>query len=112
MKAAAIALAALSFLAAGSATASGRFTDVDYMRAARCKGIATGLGQADTASLDAFLKAEGRSRDQVVIDRAAEEMARGKRQTKDLNMKDRLTAELSGACTAYINTGGSTSVAR
>lgn len=112
MKTAIIALAALNFLAAGSAVASGRVTDVDYMRAARCKGIATGMGQTDTASLDAFLKAEGRSRDPVILDRAAEEMVRAKRETRDLNMKDRLTAELSGVCTAYINTGGSTAVAR
>ncbi|MDB5418926.1 MAG: hypothetical protein JWP50_2345, partial [Phenylobacterium sp.] len=61
MKVAAIALVALGLAVAGSAAASSRVTDVDYLKANRCKGLASGMG-ADTAGLDAFIKTEGRSR--------------------------------------------------
>ena len=65
MKVAAIALVALG-LTAGAATAAERVTDLDYMKASRCKGIAEGMGQADTASLDAFLKEQKKGR-QIVL---------------------------------------------
>jgi hypothetical protein len=105
MKFAAIAIAALGLAVAGSAAAA-RFTDVDYLRASRCKGIATGLG-ADTASLDALLKAEGRSRMDVILRHGEEEADRAKRQAADANMKDRLAAELASGCAAYTAGGGS-----
>lgn len=112
MKLAAIAFAALGLAAAaGSAAASSRVTDVDYMRASRCKGLAVALG-SDTAGFDAFLKAEGRSRDVSILDRAADEMQRAKREARDANMKERLTAELNGPCMAYLNGGGSAATAR
>jgi len=50
MKAAAMLLVTLSFAAAGAATASDRITDVDYLKANRCRGLAEGLGVGDTAS--------------------------------------------------------------
>jgi hypothetical protein len=100
MKTAAIALAAVGLLAAGSASASDRVTDLDYMKASRCKGLATGLG-ADTTGVDAFLKAQSRSRSPMVIDRAENEMIRGKREASKADLKDRLSAELSGPCMAY-----------
>jgi hypothetical protein len=102
MKFAAITLAALGLAVAGSAAAA-RFTDVDYLRASRCKGIAAGMG-ADTHSLDALLKAEGRSRLDTILRHGEEEADRAKRQATDANMKDRLAAELASSCTAY--TGG------
>jgi hypothetical protein len=102
MKFAAIALATLG-LAVASSAAAAHFTDVDYLRASRCKGIATGLG-ADTTSLDALLKAEGRSRIDVILRHGEEEADRAKRQATDANMKDRLSAELASGCAAY--TGG------
>ena len=49
------------------ATAAHRVTDVEFLRASRCKGLAT-ASAADTIRLDAFLKAEGRWRTPIVLD--------------------------------------------
>ena len=104
MKTAAIALAAVGLLAAGAAQASDRVSDLDYMKASRCKGLATGLG-ADSTSLDAFLKAQSRSRSMIVVERGENEMTRGKREASKADLKDRLSAELSGPCLAYSGPG-------
>lgn len=112
MKAAAIGLSALSLFLAGAASASQRVTDVDYLRASRCKGIATGLGDTDTAGLDAFLKSQRNVRDEIILDRAEREMARGKREARDANMRDQLRAELDGPCLAYRNPSPAPSAAR
>lgn len=101
MKFAAIALAAVGLLAAGAASASDRVSDLDYMKASRCKGLATGLG-ADSAGLDAFLKAQSRSRSPIVVDRGEDEMTRGKREATKADTKDRVSAELTGPCMAYV----------
>lgn len=100
MKFAAIALAAAGLLTAGAASAADRASDLDYMKASRCKGLATGLG-ADTAGIDAFLKEQGRSRTLIVADRGAEEMTKAKREAAKADTKDRVSAELSGPCMAY-----------
>jgi hypothetical protein len=87
-------------VASSTASAAGRATDVDYLRASRCRGIAAGLA-ADTASLDAFLKTEGRTRDMFVLQRGEEEQARGKRDARRTEAGVRATAELNGPCQAY-----------
>jgi hypothetical protein len=107
MKFAAIALTALGLAVAGSAAASSQVSDVDYLRANRCKGLAAGMG-ADTASVDAFIKTQGSSRLDYIIDKGHEEYARAKRQTSDANLKDRLNAELATACTAYMGSSAKT----
>jgi hypothetical protein len=104
MKTAAIALAAVGLLAAGAASAADRVSDLDYMKASRCKGLATSLG-ADTTSLDAFLKVQARSRLSYVIERGDAEMTRGKREAAKADLKDRTSAELSGPCMAYAGEG-------
>jgi hypothetical protein len=101
MKLAAIVLVAAGLAAAGSAAAATQVSDVDYLKANRCKGLAAGLG-ADTAGLDAFIKAQGAYRLDYILDRGHEEYARAKRETADANMKARLDAELASACTAYL----------
>jgi hypothetical protein len=100
MKTAAVALIAVGLFTAGAASASDRVSDVDYMKAARCKGLATGLG-AESAGLDAFLKEQSASRASIIVVRGAEEMARGKKDAKRSESKDRVNAELSGPCLAY-----------
>jgi hypothetical protein len=102
MKFAAALLVAASLSAAGAASAATINSDLDYLKASRCKGIATGLG-ADTSSVDAALKKEGRSRPEVIVNRGKDEADRAKRQTSDANMKDKLTAELNGPCMAYLS---------
>jgi hypothetical protein len=104
MKIAAILLVAAGLASAGAASAatSSIKTDLDYLKASRCRGLAAGVG-SDTTGIDATLKAEGRSRAPYILSRAQDEMDRAKRQTKNANLKDRLTAELNGVCTAYLS---------
>lgn len=87
---------------AGSAVAAG--TDVEYLKANRCKGLAAGsLGEVDTSGLDAYLKNEKRFRTAAVQDRAQDEMDKAKREAKTTNdeRKTRLTAELNGPCQVF-----------
>ena len=113
MKSAAIVLAVLSLATAGAAAASDRVTDIDYLKANRCRGLAAGLGVGDTASLDAMLKTEGRTRSEAILLRGEEEMTRGRREAAKADIKERLTAEVNGPCMAYIGgaAGSKTSAA-
>jgi len=104
MKIAAVLLATVGLACAGVASASTHVSDVDYLRANRCKGLAMGLG-ADTASLDALIKTEGRSRAESIVLRAQNELDRGKREAAKSDLKERLTAELNGPCEAYMTAG-------
>jgi hypothetical protein len=105
MKAAAIVFATLGLAMASAAVASERFTDLDYLKANRCKGLSASLGTGDTAALDATIKAEGRTRADAILQRAQDELSRGKKDGAKTDLKDRVTAELNGPCLAY--TGGS-----
>lgn len=108
MKIALIALAASLAAATAASAAAPKVTDVDFMRAARCKGLATSIsGVIDPAPLDAFLKTERVSRAPYVLDRADEEFERAKREARSADRKDRLTAELTGSCQAYLGAGAS-----
>ena len=99
--AATVAIAAFASVA-GSAAAA--VSDVEYLRANRCRGLAEGgLTQVDTAGMDAFLKAEGRTRNAYVAERGKAEFDKAKREAKtdSTEKKAKLTAELSGPCQAY-----------
>lgn len=93
-------LAAVALLTAGSAAAASRATDVDYLKASRCRGIASGLA-ADTTSFDAYLKTEGRSRDLFMVQRGVEEQARGKKDARRTERAAKVTSELNGPCQVY-----------
>ena len=104
MKYVAVAFASAS-LAAGSAGAlPPQPTDMDYLRASRCRGIAAGLG-ADASGIEAYLKAAAQGRSLSVQDRGVQEFAKAKRQASG-DGKTRLQAELSGACAAYAAPAG------
>jgi hypothetical protein len=106
MKLAALALATLSLAAAGSAAAATHVSDVDYLRANRCKGLAQGLGEADAvAGLGAFIKQQGATRLDAIIERGDEEFTRAKRESSRVDTKARDQAEFSSACTAYMDSG-------
>jgi hypothetical protein len=107
MKTAAILFATLSVslglgLTAAGAAAADHLTDVDWLKANRCRGIAEGLGAGDTAGLDSVIKTEGRGRLEPVYARGQQEMARGKRDATSRDARDRLSAELNGPCMAYL----------
>jgi len=105
----AIALSGLAF--AGSAAAETRISDVDFIKASRCKALAAspvGAG-VDTAQLDALLKSQGQTRPELILQKADEAAARAKRQARSADAQPRLSAELTGACAAYL--GGGSAVA-
>jgi len=100
----AVALAALTLTAALAAAAQaapqqGFATDVDYLRASRCRGIAEGVG-ADGAAISAYLKQQSLGRASYILDRGQDERDRAKRQAKGY-AKPQLEAELASACAAY-----------
>jgi len=100
MKYAVIALVAATFTA-GAASAA--VTDVDYLKANRCKGLATGIeGVVDPAALNSFIKAERGARASYIVNRGEEEFNKARREAKSADRKDRLTAELTNACQAYL----------
>jgi hypothetical protein len=105
MNTAAILLATLGLAAAGAAAASDRFSDLDYLKANRCRGLAEGLGAGDTASLDSLIKTEGRSRVEAIYAKGQEELARGKKEAARTDGKERLNAELNGPCMALMSGG-------
>jgi len=111
MKIAAILCVALGLGVGGTAVAASHLTDVDYLKANRCRGLAEGSGVGDTASLDALIKTEGRSRVEIIYQRGQEELARGKRDAAKADLKERVSAELNGGCMAYLGGAGSTASA-
>jgi hypothetical protein len=114
MKSTAVILAALSLAVAGQASAavtSGHLTDLDWLKANRCRGLAEGFGVSDASSLDALIKTEGRTRPEVVYAKGQEELQHGKRDAAKTDGKERYEAELNGYCTAYLG-GKDTASAR
>jgi hypothetical protein len=111
MKFATLTLIAATLAAGSASAASSKVTDVDYLKANRCKGLATSItGVVDAASLDSFIRSQGASRQAYVVDRGAEEFSRARREAKSQDRKERLTAELTGPCQAYLS--GASSVAK
>lgn len=109
MKYVVIAIATAAF--AAPAFASEKVTDVDYLKASRCAGLATSIdGVVDPSALTSFVKSERGARATYVIDRGQEEFQRAKKEAKSADRKERLTAELNGACQAYL--GGATNMAK
>ena len=103
MKLFAIALTSAGLLAAAG-SASAAVSDVDYLKANRCRGLAaSGIASVDTTSMDAFIKSEGRTRNAFVTDRGKSEFDKAKREgkTDNTDRKARLVAELNGPCQAY-----------
>mgnify|MGYP006181411277 CR=1 FL=1 len=77
--AAALVVAALT---AGSAAAA-EVTDVDFLKANRCKGLATSIeGVVDVAALNTFIKSERGARANYIVDRADTEFKRARKEAK------------------------------
>ena len=101
-------LAGLMMTAALGVTAAaaqpGRLSDVAYIQAARCAGLASSgkLGPADPGALISLLKAQSGGREVYVLEKASSMQDDAKRQANhaDGYNKEKLAAELSGACAA------------
>ena len=96
----------LGLMAALCATAASarpaKLTDVAYMQAARCAGLADSgkFSGADAASLTALLKDQSQGRMDYVLQKADDLRRDAKRQADraDDYMKAKLSAEVSGPC--------------
>jgi hypothetical protein len=105
MKAVALLFMTLGLGCAGAASAAEHITDLDFLKAERCKGLAVGLASGDTTSLDLLIKTEGRNRSDAVMQRADAEISRAKHEAAKSDLKERLSAELSGPCATYMSGG-------
>lgn len=94
-------VAGFGLVAAGTAAASPRISDLDYLRASRCKAIAETLGGTDTASMESLLKDARRNRSAYIVERGEAEAQRARREARG-ERKDKVSAELASACTAYL----------
>jgi hypothetical protein len=94
------ALGLVSVATTATATAATQATDIDYLKASRCRGLAVGLG-ADAAGLTAYVKAQSGGRAPYITEQADEEFAKARREAHG-EAKERLSAELNGACAAYV----------
>lgn len=96
--AAVIAATAMSGLAAQAAfAAEGRLTDSQFIKAARCAGLAA---ESDAGKFDALVKANKRGRADFVIDKAMtarSDAARAARSARE-GGKAEIAAELAGVC--------------
>lgn len=111
------AVAAVSALA-GVAQAGAATSNYEFLQAARCRGLAAseGLGKLDTASIDTFLRSEGGSRELPVRASAQRKIAEAQKEgdKADGAKKEKLLAERSGACSAWLGgaaTGAAVSTA-
>ncbi len=102
-----ILLAALLIAAAGGSAAlaqPGESTDVQYLKAARCAGLASSanLGGGDASSYDAWLKANRANRSSYALGRADVVKSAARMQANKAKgfSKAGLEAELSGSCAA------------
>lgn len=103
-----IAIAAIAMTAAVATTASAqptRLTDVEYLQAARCRGLAASeaLGAMNTAAIDAMLKAQTLGRSGYIVDKADQARAEAQRTANRARAerKSGLLAERDGACKRY-----------
>lgn len=101
---------------AGAANAG--TSNFEFLQAARCRGLAAseGLGKVDTASIDAFLKQEGSSRELPVRTSAKNKIADAQKEGDKAEgaKKDKLLAERANTCSAWLGgaaTGGAVNTA-
>jgi hypothetical protein len=94
-------LAAALIVAALPADAATSVSDVDYLKAGRCKGLAVGLS-LKSGALDDFLRTQGRSRSQPGLELTAEQQRRAERASRNADLRQRLTAEFANQCARYI----------
>ena len=95
-------LLALAGATAVSAQPAERLSDSQFVKAARCKGLAKADG-IDVKAVDAVIKANKRGRADWIIDKAmnAQDEAQAEASRADDTRKAELIAERNGACQAF-----------
>jgi hypothetical protein len=86
------------------AAAGDRVSDANYLKAARCQGLAHATGGTDTSGIDAFVQAQGEKRDPRLRNQARAARADAEREAQSEAKRARLTAELNGRCAAWTGT--------
>jgi hypothetical protein len=97
-------VAAVSALA-GAASAQGaeRMSDVAFIAASRCEGLAQGA-KVDVSSIKSLLVNQDDNRNSYIRDKAEQAREDAKRQATNAQgyTQEQVNAELSGACKAYL----------
>lgn len=113
-RSASMALVATLVIAAGAgvvtpAAAQAAMSDVEYMQAAHCAGLAQGA-RLDTSKVDALLRANQSGRVVEAIDRGDQMRDDARRQASHAGPFERQAqaAERNGVCSAYLATTGQT----
>lgn len=108
MKSIIIAAAAASALS-GAAQAASTVTDIQFLQAARCRGLAAseGLGRLDTAAIDQLLRTEGQARELAVRASATNRINAARTQGDKAQgaKKEKLLAERQGDCASWLQGG-------
>jgi hypothetical protein len=96
-------VAAAAIAAVTPVGAAERLSDVAFMNASRCAGLAEGA-KIDSASIKAFLEAQRGSRDSYIQDKAEEMRDDAAREARHAGgtSSQRIAAELDGACKTYV----------
>ena len=93
---------ALGLTATAASAQPGHLSDMAYVEAARCAGLASSakLGAGDAAAMKALLSAQASGRMPYILDQAddAQSKARHEADKADDFTKSKLQAELSGMC--------------
>ncbi len=103
MRVLSLAIAAAAALASATfAFAADRASDGEYLKAARCTGLAQGTNQG-AEGFEAYLKAQGKGRQSAVADRAERirDKARHAARIANDTQKGVFAQELSGACASF-----------
>ena len=96
-------VATIAFATAASAQSPERLTDVAFIAASRCEGLAQGA-KVDIAAIKSALVHQDDDRPQAVLDKAEDVREDAKRMASHAQGLDlqSVTNELSGACQAYL----------
>jgi hypothetical protein len=98
--------AAVALSAWAGAAQAAEVSNTQFLQAARCRGLAAseGLGKLDTAGIDAFLKQETGARELPVRVSANNKISGAQKEgdKADGAKKEKLLAERSGACSAWL----------
>ncbi len=94
--------AAVSATASAQAAPVNHLSDMAYVEAGRCVGLATSktLAAPDAKSMIAWFQAERRGREEFIVEKAEDAMRDAKSQADRANpyVRSQLESELSGAC--------------
>lgn len=108
-KAAGLMIAAVMLGAAATASAAsaqpGQASDVDYLQASRCAGLAASgkVGTADPGALNAWIRGHAQGRSGYILERGDEMKTDAKRQANRAGDYERtkLSEELGGVCANF-----------